>query len=136
MIGIDAEHRREEQDRALPRLAIRPEVGSMNRALIVIADVINPGYWRPEATIDARVVVERRPDAVVVPGISVVSRPSGDVVYLLESGHVRQRVVETGEILDGWVEIRSGLSAGDKVVTEGAYYLADGAAVSVREPGF
>ncbi|MEE8496449.1 MAG: efflux RND transporter periplasmic adaptor subunit [Xanthomonadales bacterium] len=114
---------------------IRPQVGSMNRALIVIADVINPGFWRPGATIEARVVVERRADAVVVPGISVVSRPAGDVVYLLDSGHVRQRVVETGEILDGWVEIRSGLSAGNTVVTEGAYYLTDGAAVSIREPG-
>lgn len=113
---------------------IRPSVGSMNRALIVIADVINPGFWRPEATIEARVVVERRADAVVVPRISVVSRPAGDVVYLLDSGHVRQRVVETGKILDGWIEIRSGLSAGNTVVAEGAYYLTDGAAVSVREP--
>jgi RND family efflux transporter MFP subunit len=113
---------------------IRPEVGSMNRALIVIADVINPGFWRPQATIDARVVVESRANAVVVPGISVVSRPAGDVVYLLDSGQVRQRVVETGEILDGWVEIRSGLTAGNTVVTEGAYYLTDGAAVSVQEP--
>jgi len=114
---------------------IRPEIGSMNRALIVIADVINPGFWRPEATIEARVVVERRAGAVVVPGISVVSRPAGDVVYLLDSGHVRQRVVEKGEILNGLIEIRKGLNAGDTVVTEGAYYLTDGAAVSVREPG-
>jgi len=114
---------------------IRPEVGSMNRALIVIADVINPGFWRPEATIEARVVVERRAGAVVVPGISIVSRPAGDVVYLLDSGQVRQRVVEKGEILNGWIEIRKGLNAGDTVVTEGAYYLTDGAAVSVREPG-
>ncbi len=114
---------------------IRPEVGSMNRALIVIADVINPGFWRPEATIEARVVVERRTDAVVIPRIALVSRPAGDVVYLLDSGQVRQRVVEKGEILDGWVEIRSGLTAGDTVVTEGAHYLTDGAAVIVREPG-
>jgi RND family efflux transporter MFP subunit len=114
---------------------IRPEVGSMNRALIVIADVINPGFWRPEATIEARVVVERRADAVVIPRIALVSRPAGKVVYLLDSDHVRQRDVEPGEILDGWVEIRSGLTAGDTVVTEGAHYLTDGAAVSVRESG-
>lgn len=114
---------------------IRPEVGSKNRALTVIVNVINPGFWRPEATIEARVVVERRADAVVVPEISVVPRPAGNVVYLLDSGHVRQRVVETGEILDGWVEIRGGLSAGNTVITEGAYYLTDGAAVSVQEPG-
>ncbi len=114
---------------------IRPQVGSMNRAVIVIADVVNPGFWRPQATIKARVVVERRADAVVVPRMSVVSRPAGDVVYLLDSGHVRQRVVEMGEFLDGWVEIRAGLTAGNTVVTEGAHYLSDGAAVSVQESG-
>jgi multidrug efflux pump subunit AcrA (membrane-fusion protein) len=67
--------------------------------------------------------------------LSVVSRPAGDVVYLYDSGRVRQSVVETGEVLDGLVEIRSGLKAGDTVVTEGAHYLSDGVAVSVREPG-
>ncbi len=114
---------------------IRPQLGVANKALMVIADVINPGFWRPEATINARLVVEKRPDAVVVPMISVVIRPAGDVVYLFDAGHVRQQVVEKGEILDGWVEIRKGLSAGDRVVSEGAYYLTDGASVSVREPG-
>lgn len=114
---------------------IRPEVGSMNRALIIIADIINPGFWRPEATIEASVVVERRANAVVVPEISVVSRPAGDVVYLLDSGQVKQRVVETGEILDGWVEIRAGLNVGDTVVTLGAHYLSDGTSVNVQEPG-
>ncbi len=113
---------------------IRPEVGVMNKALIIIADVINPGYWRPEATIEARVVVDRRAGAIIVPRLSVVSRPVGKVVYLLDSGRARQQVVETGEILDGWVEIRTGLNAGDTVVAEGAHYLSDGAAVVVQEP--
>jgi len=108
---------------------IRPQVGSMNRSLMVIADLENPGKWRPEATVEAAIVVERRPDSVVVPGRSVVARPAGDVVYLLESGHARQQLVETGEHGDGWVEIRTGLQAGDEVVNEGAYYLSDGAPV-------
>lgn len=114
---------------------IRPEVGVMNKALIIIADVINPGFWRPEATIEARVVVDRRADAVIVPRLSVVSRPAGKVVYLLDSGQVRQRIVETGEILDDWVEIRTGLNAGDTVVTEGAHYLSEGATVRVQGAG-
>lgn len=114
---------------------IRPQLGVMNKALIVVSDVINPGYWRPQATIEARVVVERRAAAVIVPGVSVVSRPAGKVVYLIDAGRVRQQAVETGEILDEWVEIRSGLNAGDTVVTEGAHYLSDGAAVVVQESG-
>jgi len=112
---------------------IRPQVGLMNRSLMVIADLENPGEWRPEATVEASIVVERRPDAVVVPARSVVSRPAGYVVYVFESGYARQRIVETGEKGDGWIEIRSGLQAGDEIVKEGAYYLSDGAPVVVQE---
>lgn len=108
---------------------IKPQVGLMNRSLMVIADLENPGKWRPEATVEASIVVERRPDSIVVPTRSVVSRPAGDVVYLLESGHARQQLVETGENGDGWIEIRTGLRAGAKVVSEGAYYLSDGVPV-------
>jgi RND family efflux transporter MFP subunit len=112
---------------------IRPQVAAMSRSLVVMADLKNPGYWRPEATIEARVLVAKRPDAVVVPAMSVVSRPAGDVVYLVESGLARQQLVETGEKQDGWVEIRTGLKAGQSIVTEGAHYLSDGVPVSVED---
>ena len=48
---------------------------------------------------------------------------------------VREQIVETGERQDGWIEVRSGLAAGDVVVAEGAYYLSDGVRVVVREGG-
>jgi RND family efflux transporter MFP subunit len=117
---------------------IRPQVGAMSRALIAIADVENPGSWRPEATVKARAVVEERPAAVVVPLIAVVKRPAGEVVYRMDDaaeGRVREQIVETGERQDGWIEVRSGLAAGDVVVAEGAYYLSDGVRVVVREGG-
>ena len=115
---------------------IRPQIGAMSRALVVIAEVNNPGDWRPEATVEATVIVERRPDAVVVPMISVVRRPAGEVVYVLEDQadpKVRQQLVETGQRQNGSIEIRSGLQAGETVVADGAHYLSDGARVVVRE---
>ncbi len=115
---------------------IRPQVGSMSRSLLVIADVDNPGSWRPEATVEATLIAENRPDAVVVPLQSVVKRPAGDVVYRLEeplSRRVQQVIVELGIRKNGWVEIRSGLQAGDLVVVEGAHYLSDDARVMVQE---
>lgn len=114
---------------------VRPEVGSLNRAVVAIAHLENPGPWRPEATIEAYLVVDRRPGAVVVPSVSIVTRPAGQVVYLLEPGEtpvVRERVVEPGERLNGWTEIRSGLESGESVVADGAAYLVDGARVSVQ----
>jgi len=111
---------------------IKPEVGLMNRSLMVVADLENPGFWRPEATVEARVVVERRAGAITVPQLSVVSRPAGDVVYRLEDGLARQQRVATGETHGDWVEIRTGLQAGDRVVRDGAQYLSEGAPVTVQ----
>jgi RND family efflux transporter MFP subunit len=114
---------------------IRPQVADLNQALMIIAEVANPGPWRPQATVEGTVVVERR-DAVVVPLLSVVERPAGQVVYLLQGGEppmVRQQQVEVGARQDGWIEIRSGVDAGSVLVAEGAHYLTDGAPVSITE---
>jgi RND family efflux transporter MFP subunit len=111
---------------------ILPEVGMMNRAMLTIADVKNPGFWRPEATVEGTVVVDSRPGAVVVPVMSVIERPSGQVVYVPEGETVRQRVVETGQRQNGWIEVLSGIEPGTVVVTDGARYLSDGAAIMVR----
>jgi RND family efflux transporter MFP subunit len=117
---------------------IRPQVGSMSRSLVVIADLENPGSWRPEATVEATLMVDRRPDAVVVPALSVVERPAGKVVYRLDAAsgdRVVETVVEAGLQVGEEIEIRSGLEAGATVVYEGAHYLSDGAAISVQESG-
>lgn len=114
---------------------IRPQVGDLNQALTVIAEVSNPGPWRPQATVEGTVVVERR-DAVVVPLLSVVERPAGQVVYLLQDSEpptVRQQPVDVGARQDGWIEVRTGVEAGSVIVAEGAHYLTDGAPVAVTE---
>jgi RND family efflux transporter MFP subunit len=115
---------------------IMPQVGMMSRALMVTAEVQNPGSWKPEATVEARVIIDSRPDAVVVPSLSIVRRPAGDVVYVLENPQdrqVRERVVEVGRRENGWIEVRSGVEAGATLVADGAFYLSDGAAIVVRE---
>jgi len=115
---------------------VRPQVGAMSRALVVIAEIKNPGPWRPQATVEATALVEQRPEAVVVPLLAVVQRPAGDVVYVLEPGEastVRQQSVVVGARQDGWIEIISGVEAGTRIVAEGAHYLSDGARVVFSE---
>jgi len=116
---------------------IRPQVGAMTRSLMVMVDLVNPGSWRPEATIEANLVVENRRGAIVVPASSVVKRPAGEVIFLLDAPTgevVRQSVVTTGVRKDDWVEIREGLSVDAFVVVEGAHYLSDGALIVAQEP--
>lgn len=112
--------------------SIRPAVGELNRALVAIARIRNPGHWRPGANAYAQVVVDQRPGAVLVPYVSVVARPAGDVVYVVDGEHARQRAVEVGERQDGVVEIVAGLTGGETVVVDGARYLGDGAPIEDR----
>lgn len=114
---------------------LRPTVTEGSRALDVIARFDNPGQLLAGGTVDASVVVDTKRDVVVVPEQSVVLRPAGKVVYVVKEGRVAQQVVETGVKQDGMVEIVRGLEGGVTVALDGAGFLSDGAAVSVREKG-
>lgn len=115
---------------------IRPQINAMNHSLMVISNIINPGPWRPQATLEGVLVVDTRPRAVVVPAGSVVKRPAGDVIYRVGSRQdtiVQQVAVTTGVRKGDRVEIRDGLEPGSLVVVEGASYLSDGARIAVQE---
>ncbi len=111
---------------------VRPTITLTSRSIQVIVNVDNPGPWEPGASVSGRVRVARHPDAMVVPEESVVLRPAGKVVYVLEGGRVRQRPVVTGLHLDGRVEILKGLEGRETVVVDGAGFLTDGAPVEVQ----
>lgn len=111
---------------------IRPTIGSSNRSSDAVIEIINPGNWKPGASVNGAVVIAEHPDAVVVPETSVVLRPAGTVVYVIKDQHAAQVVVQTGVKQAGQVEILSGLKAGETVALDGAGYLADKATVAVR----
>ncbi|MDP2785968.1 MAG: efflux RND transporter periplasmic adaptor subunit [Sulfurimicrobium sp.] len=112
---------------------VRPMVGSTNRAFDAVVEVKNPGGWKPGASVNGAVIVEEHAGAVTVPEVSVVLRPAGKVVYLIENGKAVQHVVTTGVIQNGQVEILQGLKAGATVAVDGAGFLTDKATVSVKE---
>lgn len=112
---------------------VRPMVGSTNRAFDAVVEVKNPGGWKPGASVNGAVVVEEHAGAVSVPEVSVVLRPAGKVVYVIENGKAVQHVVTTGVTQNGQVEILQGLKAGERVAVDGAGFLTDKAAVSVKE---
>lgn len=112
---------------------VRQTVVSSNRAFEAIVDVKNPGGWKPGASVNGAVIVEEHEQAIVVPEVSVVLRPVGKVVYVIDSGKAIQRTVTTGVIQNGQVEILQGLKAGETVAADGAGFLTDKAAVNVKE---
>lgn len=114
---------------------IKPTVGTNNRALDAIVKIRGEGtLFRGGGTVNARIVLRTLEGALMVPEHSVVLRPAGKVVYALQDGVARQRVVETGLRQDGLQEITKGLAAGETVAVDGAGFLTDGAAVALPKP--
>jgi len=75
-------------------------------------------------------------DAISVPVNVVQSDETGKYVYVLEkSGDktvARRKTVIAGETYGGRTEIKSGLNAGDQIITEGFLSVYDGQAVTLR----
>jgi RND family efflux transporter MFP subunit len=110
---------------------IRPMAGSGNRAFDAYVMFNNPGGWRPGGSVTAAVVLDVRKAAVSVPEQSVILRPLGKVVYVVQDGKAVQRAVQLGISQNGWTEITAGLQADETVVVDGAGFLTDQAAVTV-----
>jgi len=113
----------------------KPMIGAGNRAIDVIADVIDQPGWQPGASVNGTIILDERPNAVVVPEQSVVLRPAGEVVYVIKNNVAEQRVVKTGLRQENKVEILEGLKAGETVAVDGAAFLTDQAKVSVQKSG-
>ena len=110
---------------------IRASVREDSRAVTVTVDFPNPGDWRPGGSVRAEVVMAVRAEALLIPQVSVVRRPVGDVVYVINDGVAVERQVRRGERQGRLVEIIDGLEAGEVVAVDGAGFLADGTLVKV-----
>ena len=113
---------------------VRPALSTLTQTVEVIAEVKNPGAWRPAGSVRGEVTLEIRRNMPVVPEQALVLRPAGAVVYAVEDNVARAHTVKTGIQRDGVIEIREGLRPGQIVAVDGAALLSDGARVSVRQP--
>ncbi len=74
--------------------------------------------------------------SVIVPVAAVQfveGAKKGIVMIAGSKGTAEKKDVETGEVFDGKVQIKSGISAGDAVIVEGGYGLPDGTKIELRE---
>ncbi len=77
------------------------------------------------------IVHDRHVDALLVPRSAIVEELGRTSVFVVEDGKARQRYVETGYNSEGRIEILSGLSDDDKVITVGQVGLRPDSAVMV-----
>jgi membrane fusion protein (multidrug efflux system) len=112
---------------------VDPVVQQPGRTILIKARVPNPQrLLQPGMFIQARLVTGMRPKAVVVPEDAIVPLQGANFVWVVDSGKASQRQVGLGVRTPGWVEIASGVSAGEQVVVGGLESLFPGATVMAR----
>ncbi|KEA63348.1 Membrane fusion protein of RND family multidrug efflux pump [Marinobacterium lacunae] len=90
----------------------------------------------PGMFVRASVVVEHLDAAVLAPQQGITRLPNGSTQAMVVDGEnkVEVRPVEVGRAIDDKWVVRSGLSAGDKLIIGGLQKVAAGATVTPREP--
>jgi len=86
---------------------------------------------RPGMFVRVSLVIDQLDDVIVVPHGAVVELNDEPTVFVVENGKARKRIIKKGEELEDGVVIRSGLQAGDTLVTLGQTFLDDGFAVKI-----
>jgi len=118
--------------------AIDPRIDSNTRSVRIRTTLANPGLrLRPGMFAEVRLLLPTRSNVVSVPQTAVMYNPYGDAVFVVLERDgalvVEYRPVQTGQVRDGQVEIRSGLQAGERVVSAGHLKLRNGMEVSIDD---
>ncbi|MCW9077816.1 MAG: efflux RND transporter periplasmic adaptor subunit, partial [Gammaproteobacteria bacterium] len=123
---------------------INPKVEETTRNIKVQATIRNTEeQLRPGMYVDVKIVLPVAKDVLVIPVTAVLYAPYSDSVFIVEddagqaedgqeaSKVLRQQFVRLGEKRGDFVEVVSGLQAGETVVTTGVFKLRNGQAVVI-----
>ncbi len=89
------------------------------------------GTLRPGMYGRGSITLERHPGATVLPAAAMQMSDQQRYVFVLEGNRVRRKLVETGYDAGEWLEVKSGVLAGEQVVIAGADGLSEGSVVRV-----
>lgn len=103
---------------------VGPVVGEATRTSIARIVLQNPRrVWRPGLFVAAHVRTERVQAHTVVADKAIQTLRGQSVVFVEDGDGFRAQPVEVGLTHEGWTEIRSGLTPGDRVVGENSFIL-------------
>jgi len=104
---------------------VAPSIDPNTHRLPVRADVENPdGALKPGMFANFNIITGEAANAPAVPQDAVVYEGEQARVWVAGPGDtLALREIRTGRISDGMVEVRSGLSAGEQVVTSGTVFI-------------
>ncbi len=116
--------------------AINPLVDATGRSIVIRAQVKNADTaLRPGMFARVRLITRDSQDALVIPEQAVVPQGDEQYVFRIVDGKAVRTKIAVGQRRDGKVEILSGLTGGDTVVTAGQMKLREGVAVAIAGNG-
>jgi RND family efflux transporter MFP subunit len=117
---------------------VSPNVNNTNQTILAKATFSNDGSLRDNQYVKARIIWERE-SGVLVPTVAVTRIGGQSFVFVAQPGEgqdgkkslvAKQKPVTLGTIQGQNYAVRSGIKAGDKVITSGLLSLKDGAPVT------
>jgi membrane fusion protein (multidrug efflux system) len=110
---------------------VDPRVALPGRTITVKARVPNPDrVLKAGMFIEARLVAELRPNAILVAEDAILPLEGATYVWVAKDGAAQRRQVQLGVRIPGWVEVKSGVEAGEPVVVAGGERLNEGQPVA------
>ncbi|MBS1682841.1 MAG: efflux RND transporter periplasmic adaptor subunit [Bacteroidetes bacterium] len=105
-------------------------IDALTRSFPLEVKLPSAPFLRPNMTAVLRIVFHTEPSALCVP-VNVVQDINGEkIVYIAENDGknlvARRKVVEVTGVYDNLAEVKTGLKAGDKIITVGYQGLNDG----------
>lgn len=106
---------------------IDPVVESTSRTITVKGLAPNRDHvLKPGMFIEARLATATRDNAIVIPEDAVQPLRTANIVWVVDKGKASRRVVQLGVRSQGFVEVRSGILAGEAVVVGGLERMGEG----------
>jgi RND family efflux transporter MFP subunit len=116
---------------------INPAIDEASRSAQVVAEVENnAGLLRGGSFVKGRVIVANRPGVLQVPREALLNwnvEEQSAEVFIVRGDQAEKRAIKVGATSGDTVEVVSGLSAGDQVITRGALSLGQGDKVAVAK---
>ena len=110
---------------------VAPVVDSGSGTFRVIAAFDGGGLLQPGMFGRIRIDYDQRTDALVVPRTALLEDDADPAVYVVRANKAVRVPVKLGYSEGGWMEVRSGLKSGDRVVVAGKTALREGSDVQV-----
>ncbi len=117
---------------------VAPTINPRSRTFTVTVDITDPrDLLRPGMYAEVELILQRIPDALLIPASAVLERAGQQVVFVVEgsggSAVAAARKVVPGLTSAAEVQILSGIDSQDLVIVEGNSFLEEGQPIGVLE---